>query len=149
MEAQNWWKTCLRSILKTAMLCDTVAVVKPRPRGCNRERWQATLWIRQHAYESADAWSISRSTSPQLVHVATGEGNVRYYYFGVSSNFRRFNFQHAVAVRKLNPFENNRLYGICMHAASWNSTKASASLVYFHIADKCFGKYLYLTSSNS
>ena len=41
-----------------------------------------------------------------------GEGNVRYYYFGVSSNFRRFNFRHAVAVRKFNPFENNRLYSI-------------------------------------
>ena len=25
---------------------------------------------------------------------------------------RRFNFRHAVAVRKLNPFENNRLYGM-------------------------------------
>ena len=105
---------CVResTILKTAMLCDTVAVVKPRPRGRNRERCQATLWIRQHNYECADAWSISRSTSPQLVHVATGEGNVRYYYFCVSSNFRRFHFRHAVAVRKLNPFENNRLYGI-------------------------------------
>ena len=44
--------------------------------------------------------------------MATDEGNLRYYYFGVSSNFRRFNFGHAVAVRKLNPFENNRLYGI-------------------------------------
>ena len=41
----------------------------------------------------------------------TGEGNLQYNYFCVSSNFRRFNFRHAVAVRKLNPFENNRLYG--------------------------------------
>ena len=43
--------------------------------------------------------------------MATGEGNLRYYYFWGGSNFRRFNFQHTVAVRKLNPFENNRLYG--------------------------------------
>ena len=34
--------------------------------------------------------------------MAIGEGNVRYYYFWVCSNFRRFNFRHAVAVRKLN-----------------------------------------------
>ena len=29
----------------------------------------------------------------------------------VRSNFRGFNFGHMNAVRKLNPHENNRLYG--------------------------------------
>ena len=32
--------------------------------------------------------------------------------FGYSLIFRKFNFRHRVALRKLNPDENNRLYGM-------------------------------------
>ena len=42
-----------------------------------------------------------------------------YFYrssqnFLLCSIFRKFNFRHRLDLRKLNPYENNRLYGSCL-----------------------------------
>ena len=65
----------------------------------NRER-QATMRIRQHAFLRSGQTLEVLLDRHLFVHVATGEGNLRYHYFWVGLNFSRFNFRHAVAVRK-------------------------------------------------
>ena len=57
---------------------------------------QATLWIRQHAFlrsaQTLEVFLDRHLSSATSSNVATGEGNLQYNYFRVSSNFRRFNF---------------------------------------------------------
>ena len=57
---------------------------------------QATLWIRQHAFlrsaQTLEVFLDRHLSSATSSNVSTGEGNLQYNYFWVSSNFRRFNF---------------------------------------------------------
>ena len=114
---------CVRESTNIEDRCAVAVVKNQRSRGRNRER-QATLWIRQHAFlrsaQTLEVFSIDISALSDLrlcfvqrsVQRGDWRGKFTVLFFGVNSNFRRFNFQHSVAVQKLNPFENNRLYGI-------------------------------------
>ena len=73
------------------------------------------------------------------------ELNVGYHKTQCSLIFHRFNFHYAVVLRKLNPYENNRLYGtsalefqyeaLCAISSSFTLTSESCDsiLSYFLI----------------